>query len=38
MNGQYRNNIKIGTEVGIVKKEDQLSGRITEGEVQQILT
>ena len=38
MEGQNRNNIKAGIEVGIVKKEDQISNRITEGIVQDILT
>jgi uncharacterized repeat protein (TIGR03833 family) len=38
MNGQNRNDIKAGLEVGIVLKADQRSGRITEGVVQDILT
>jgi conserved hypothetical protein len=38
MNGQNRNDIKAGLEVGIVLKADQRSGRITEGIVQDILT
>jgi uncharacterized repeat protein (TIGR03833 family) len=38
MSGQNRNDIKAGSEVGIVLKEDQRSGRITEGVVQDILT
>ena len=38
MNGQNRSDIKAGLEVGIVKKEDQRSGKITEGIVQDILT
>ncbi|HNW71260.1 MAG TPA: YwbE family protein [Bacteroidales bacterium] len=38
MDGQNRNDIKIGSEVGIVKKEHQRSGTITEGVVQDILT
>lgn len=38
MAGQNRSDIKTGTEVGIVKKEDQSSGKITEGVVQDILT
>lgn len=38
MEGQNRSDIKIGALVGIVKKEDQRSGRITEGFVQDILT
>lgn len=38
MKGQNRSDIKVGREVGIVKKEDQISGNITEGVVQDILT
>jgi len=38
MEGQNRSDIKPGIEVGIVKKEDQRSGKITEGVVQDILT
>jgi len=38
MQGQNRSEIKAGLEVGIVKKEDQRSGKITEGIVQDILT
>jgi len=38
MDGQHRVNIKPGVEVGIVKKEDQRSGKITFGIVEQILT
>jgi uncharacterized repeat protein (TIGR03833 family) len=38
MKGQNRSDIKIGNEVGIVLKEDQGSGKITEGVVQDILT
>jgi len=38
MEGQYRNDIRIGGEVGIVLKADQRSGRITEGTVKEILT
>lgn len=38
MEGQNRSEIKPGTEVGIVLKEDQRSGKITEGIVQNILT
>ncbi len=36
--GQNRNEIEPGMEVGIVKKEDQRSGKITEGTVKDILT
>ena len=38
MDGQNRSDIIIGALVGIVKKEDQRSGRITEGIVKDILT
>jgi uncharacterized repeat protein (TIGR03833 family) len=38
MEGQNRSDIKLGTAVGIVLKEDQHSGKITEGIVRDILT
>jgi len=38
MKGQYRSDIRVGTEVGIVKKENQASEIITEGIVKDILT
>jgi uncharacterized repeat protein (TIGR03833 family) len=38
MNGQNRKDIHAGLEVGIVKKEDQRTGHITEGIVKDILT
>jgi len=38
MNGQNRNNITIGTKVNIVLKQDQRSGKLTEGVVKNILT
>jgi len=38
MKGQNRSDVKIGKEVGIVLKENQVSGAITEGIVQDILT
>jgi len=38
MDGQNRSDIKQGLEVGVVKKEDQRSGKITSGVVKQILT
>jgi uncharacterized repeat protein (TIGR03833 family) len=38
MQGTVRSEIKPGMEVGIVLKKDQRSGRITYGEVQDILT
>jgi uncharacterized repeat protein (TIGR03833 family) len=38
MKGQNRSDIKPGKEVAIVLKEDQISGKLTEGVVQDILT
>ncbi len=38
MKGQNRSDIKVGREVAIVTKENQLSGNLTEGTVQEILT
>lgn len=38
MDGTKRNNIKIGTTVMIVLKNDQQSGKLTEGVVKRILT
>jgi uncharacterized repeat protein (TIGR03833 family) len=38
MKGQNRSDIKPGREVSIVQKEDQTSGKLTEGIVQDILT
>jgi uncharacterized repeat protein (TIGR03833 family) len=38
MQGRNRNEIKVGAEVGIVLKQDQRSGKITDGTVQEILT
>ena len=38
MDGKNRNNIKPGIEVAIVLKEDQRTGKLTEGIVQNILT
>lgn len=38
MQGQNRSEINVGATVGIVLKEDQRSGKITEGIVQDILT
>ncbi|MDP3103436.1 MAG: YwbE family protein [Candidatus Methanoperedens sp.] len=37
-NGSSRENIKIGSSVGIVLKQDQRSGKITQGIVKRILT
>lgn len=38
MDGRKRSNIKPGLRVNIVMKEDQRSGDLTEGYVQDILT
>ncbi len=38
MNGSIRNDIKIGSKVMIVQKQDQSSGKLTEGTVTKILT
>lgn len=38
MNGTKKNNIKIGATVMIVQKQDQRSGKLTEGIVKRILT
>lgn len=38
MNGMNRENIKPGTKVSIVQKQDQRTGKLTEGIVQDILT
>lgn len=38
MNGNIRNNIKPGLKVSIVLKQDQPTGRLTEGVVADILT
>lgn len=38
MDGTIRENIKQGTKVKIVQKQDQRSGKLTEGVVQKILT
>ena len=38
MNGVYRGDIKAGQRVCIVLKEDQRSGKLTEGIVKEILT
>jgi len=37
-NGNFRKNIKIGLTVSIVQKQDQRSGKLTEGVVKRILT
>lgn len=38
MDGRKRDNIKPGIEVAIVLKQDQRSGKLTEGVVKDILT
>jgi uncharacterized repeat protein (TIGR03833 family) len=38
MNGKNRADIKAGTRVQVVQKQDQRTGRLTEGIVQDILT
>lgn len=38
MGGTRRSDIKIGTTVMIVQKQDQRSGKLTEGVVKRILT
>lgn len=38
MNGKNRKDIKAGLKVLIVKKEDQRTGKLTEGVVKDILT
>lgn len=37
-NGRKRSNIKIGARVAVVQKQDQRTGKLTEGIVQRILT
>ncbi|MDM8534285.1 YwbE family protein [Clostridiaceae bacterium HSG29] len=38
MSGTKRENIKIGSKVMVVQKQDQRSGKLTEGIVQKLLT
>lgn len=38
MDGTIRKDIKIGTKVLVVQKQDQRSGKLTEGVVQKLLT
>lgn len=38
MDGTKRDNIKIGMNVKVVQKQDQRSGKLTEGVVAKILT
>ncbi|MFA9398027.1 MAG: YwbE family protein [Clostridiaceae bacterium] len=38
MTGNIRENIKLGSKVMVVQKQDQRSGKLTAGVVQRILT
>lgn len=38
MDGTVRNNIKVGCTVMVVQKQDQRTGKLTEGVVKRILT
>lgn len=38
MDGTIRSNIKVGTKVQVVQKQDQRTGKLTEGVVGRILT
>lgn len=38
MNGNTRSNIKAGAHVRVVQKQDQFSGKLSEGIVKDILT
>ena len=38
MDGKLRSNIKIGTKVRVVQKQDQRTGKLTEGIVAKLLT
>jgi uncharacterized repeat protein (TIGR03833 family) len=38
MDGTIRKNIKVGAKVLVVQKQDQRSGKLTEGIVQKLLT
>lgn len=38
MTGTIRENIKLGTKVSVVQKQDQKTGNLTEGVVLRILT
>ncbi|ERJ12204.1 YwbE family protein [Haloplasma contractile] len=38
MNGTRRDDIKIGSKVKVVQKQDQRTGKLTEGIVNKILT
>ena len=38
VDGTKRENVKVGTKVKVVQKQDQRSGKLTEGIVSKILT
>jgi len=38
MDGRYRENVKTGQQVDVVKKQDQGTGHLTDGVVDRILT
>ncbi|SHM69010.1 YwbE family protein [Gracilibacillus kekensis] len=38
MNGTKRDNIRVGAKVRVVQKQDQRSGKLTEGTVSKLLT
>lgn len=38
MDGTKRANVKVGMEVKVVKKQDQRTGKLTEGVVSRLLT
>lgn len=38
MDGTVRSNIKVGSKVQVVQKQDQRTGKLTEGIVMRILT
>ena len=38
MSGRNRSNIKVGSRVQVVQKQDQRSGKLTQGVVKDILT
>lgn len=38
MSGQVRSNIQVGAKVSVVQKQDQRTGKLTEGIVERLLT
>lgn len=38
LSGNFRKNIKIGSKVELVQKQDQRSGKLTDGIVKRLLT